>query len=50
MKTGMILNKNLLPVNYDLKKMKSRSIVNYFRLQFSFDIGKKSYTENTNGS
>lgn len=50
MKTGMILDKNLLPVNYDLKKPKSHSIVNYLRVRFSFDLGKKSYTGYTNSS
>lgn len=46
-----MLNKNLLlPVNYDLKKPKSGSLVNYFHVQFSFDIGKKSYSVYTNGS
>lgn len=49
MKTGMISNENLLLVNYNLKKLKSHSVVNHLHIQFLFDIGKKSFAGYTNG-
>lgn len=50
MKTGMILQKNKLPVKYNAKKLKSHAILNYLCVLFSFDIGNKSYAGYTDGS